>query len=69
VVSQRLKWLTGDEAHAVGLLSGVTTFNFHLHLPHHALTTEDTKSIYVLARQPFDLSRQHSFTISNARIS
>ena len=25
----------------LGLLNGVTTFNFHLHLPHYALTTED----------------------------
>ena len=27
----------------LGLLNGVTTFNFHLHLPHYALTTEDTE--------------------------
>ena len=25
----------------LGLLDGVTTFNFHLHLPHYAVTTED----------------------------
>src|SRR6266567_5817950 len=41
----------------LGLLDGVTVFNFHLHLPHYALTTEDTESIHVLARQPIDLSR------------
>jgi hypothetical protein len=29
----------------VGLLDGVTVFNFHLDLPHYALTTEDTESI------------------------
>lgn len=46
----------------LGLLEGVTTFNFHPHLPHYALTTEDTKSIHVLARQPIDLSRPHPFT-------
>jgi hypothetical protein len=44
-----------------GWLEGVTTFNFHPHLPHYALTTEDTKSIHVLARQPVDLSRPHPF--------
>ena len=47
-----------------GWLDGVTTFNFHPHLPHYALTTEDTKSIHVLARQPIDMSRPHPFTES-----
>jgi hypothetical protein len=45
-----------------GWLTGVTTFNFHMHLPHYALTTEDTKSIHVLARQPIEMSRPHPFT-------
>jgi hypothetical protein len=45
-----------------GWLTGVTTFNLHPHLPHYALTTDDTKSIHVLARQPIDLSRPHPFT-------
>jgi hypothetical protein len=45
-----------------GWLKGVTTFNFHMHLPHYALTTDDTKSIQVLARQPIDMSRPHPFT-------
>jgi hypothetical protein len=45
-----------------GWLQGVTTFNFHMHLPHYALTTDDTTSIHVLARQPIDLSRPHPFT-------
>jgi hypothetical protein len=44
------------------VLKGVTTFNFHLHLPHYALTTKDSKSIHMLARQPIDLSRPHPFT-------
>ena len=39
-----------------GWLTGVTTFNFHPHLPHYALTTDDTKLIRVLARQPVDMS-------------
>ena len=45
-----------------GWLKGVTTFNFHPHLPHYALTTEDTGSVHVLARQPIDISRPHPFT-------
>jgi hypothetical protein len=40
-----------------GWLKGVTNFNFHMHLPHYAVTTDDTKSVRVLARQPIDLSR------------
>jgi hypothetical protein len=50
-----------------GLLTGVTTFNFHRHLPHYALTTEDTKAIHVLARQPIDLSNPHPFTEAGNR--
>jgi len=46
----------------IGLLEGVTTFNFHLHLPHYALTTQDTSSIHVLSRQPVDLERPHPYT-------
>ena len=45
-----------------GWLTGVPTFNFHPHLPHYALTTEDTKAIHVLARQRIDLSNPHPFT-------
>jgi hypothetical protein len=43
-------------------LENVTTFNFHQHLPHYALTTEDTNAIRLLARQPIDLSKPHPFT-------
>jgi hypothetical protein len=50
-----------------GWLSGVPTFNFHPHLPHYALTTEDKKAIHVLARQPVDLSRPHPFTEAGNR--
>lgn len=50
-----------------GLLKGVTTFNFHMHLPHYALTTEDAKSIHVLAKQPIDLSKPHPFTEADNR--
>jgi hypothetical protein len=44
-----------------GWLANVPTFNFHQHLPHYALTTEDTSAIRVLARQPVDLTRPHPF--------
>jgi hypothetical protein len=50
-----------------GFLSEVTTFNFHPHLPHYALTTEDTKSIRLLATQPVDMSRPHPFTEAGNR--
>ena len=46
----------------LGLLNGVSTFNFHPHLPHYALTSDDTKSVHVLTRQPIDLDRPHPFT-------
>lgn len=45
----------------LGLLNEVTTFNFHRHLPHYAVTTADTKSAHVLTRQPIDLERPHPF--------
>jgi hypothetical protein len=44
------------------LLKGVTTFNFHPHLPHYALTNGDTDSVHVLGQQPIDLDRPHPFT-------
>jgi hypothetical protein len=44
-----------------GFLNGVTTFNFHLHLPHYAVTEDDGKSILVLARQPIDMTNPHPF--------
>jgi hypothetical protein len=44
-----------------GWLNGVNTFNFHMHLPHYALTTDDPKLIHVLARQPIDMSHPHPF--------
>lgn len=50
-----------DQLH---LLNGVTTFNFHPHLPHYALTTSDTKLVHVLTRQPIDLNRPHPFTVA-----
>lgn len=43
------------------LLEDVSTFNFHMHLPHYALTTDDSKLIHVLAQQPIDMSHPHPF--------
>ncbi|MEU8269947.1 hypothetical protein AB0B89_22670 [Sphaerisporangium sp. NPDC049002] len=45
-----------------GWLEGVTSFNFHKHLPHYALTTDDPDIVHVLGRQPIDTSRPHPFT-------
>ena len=39
----------------------VPTFNFHPHLPHYALTTNDDKAIRLLAQQPVDTSHPHPF--------
>lgn len=50
-----------------GWLQGVTTFNFHMHLPHYAVTTQDTNSVHVLARQPIDMSKPHPFTEAGNR--
>jgi hypothetical protein len=44
-----------------GLLEGVSTFNFHMHLPHYAVTTDDRNLIHVLAKQPIDMSNPHPF--------
>jgi len=50
-----------------GWLAGVRTFNFHPHLPHYAVTTNDPDAIQVLARQPIDTSRPHPFLESGNR--
>jgi hypothetical protein len=44
-----------------GWLTGVTNFNFHMHLPHYAVLDE-TSGVRALARQPIDLSKPHPFT-------
>jgi hypothetical protein len=58
--------ITGD-LDTRGWLAGVSTFNFHPHLPHYAVTTDDSKAIHVLARQPVDTSKPHPFTESGNR--
>jgi hypothetical protein len=49
------------DADAAGLLTGVESLNFHLHLPHYALTRDDGAA-RVLATQPIDPSRPHPMT-------
>ncbi len=49
-----------------GWLDGVKNFNFHLHLPHYAVTGND-ESIHVLAMQPIDMTRPHPFTEAGNR--
>ena len=51
-----------------GWLTNVTTFNFHPHLPHYALTTGDAKAVQVLAQQPVDLSHPHPFSQAGNRV-
>jgi hypothetical protein len=50
-----------------GCLNGVTTFTFHMHLPHYAVTTPDATDVHVLATQPMDLTRPHPFSDSGSR--
>jgi hypothetical protein len=45
-----------------GWMAGVTTLNFHPHLPHYAVTDPDSKAIRVLARQPVDTTHPHPYT-------
>jgi hypothetical protein len=52
---------------ARGWLEGVQTFNFHPHLPHYAITTDDASAIHLLAQQPIDISRPHPFTEAGHR--
>jgi len=54
------------DADTRGWLNGVDAFNFHMHLPHYAVTS-DTGSVKVLGRQPIDLSRPHPFTEAGNR--
>lgn len=49
-----------------GWLEGVESFNFHMHLPHYAVTQDDGTAL-VLAKQPIDLSRPHPFSEAGER--
>lgn len=59
--------ITANDFDERGWLDGVKTFNFHPHLPHYAVTTDDPKVIRVLARQPVDLTHPHPFTEAGNR--
>src|ERR1700755_2051436 len=50
-----------------GRLRNVPPLNFHPHLPHYELTG-GAGSIQVLARQPIDLERPHSFNAAVAKV-
>jgi hypothetical protein len=50
-----------------GWLNGVSNFSFHKHLPHYAVTTDDTSAVEVLATQPIDMSKPHPFTEAGNR--
>jgi len=45
----------------LGLLKGVTTLNFHPHLPHLDVIPGGKEPCHILARQPIDLDRPHPF--------
>jgi hypothetical protein len=49
------------DADSRGWLTGVDSFNFHMHLPHYAVT-EQTDAVRVLGCQPIDVSKPHPFT-------
>ena len=49
------------DADTRGWLAGVDAFNFHMHLPHYAIT-DDSGAVRVLGRQPIDLAKPHPFT-------
>ena len=50
-----------------GWLTGVTSFNFHMHLPHYEVLAGNESAVHVLARQPIDLSKPHPFTEAGNR--
>jgi hypothetical protein len=59
--TRKIASLTVDrEADTKGWLEGVDHLNFHMHLPHYAITRDDG-SVRILGRQPVDLSRLHPF--------
>ncbi|ADP79639.1 hypothetical protein [Pseudofrankia inefficax] len=49
-----------------GWLDGVSHFNFHQHLPHYAVTTDQPGVVHVLASQPIDTRQPHPFIEAGA---
>jgi len=45
----------------IGLLNNVSTFNFHMHLPHYEIVGDNAREAVLLAKQPIDLDRPHPF--------
>lgn len=45
----------------IGLLNNVSTFNFHMHLPHYEIIGNNAREAVLLATQPIDLNRPHPF--------
>jgi hypothetical protein len=54
--------LKAEDLDKPGLLRGVTTFSFHMHLPQYRVTGGQPGGIHVLARQPIDPQRPHPFS-------
>jgi hypothetical protein len=65
--SQLVALSKNQDLDTLHLLEDVTTFNFHMHLPHYAVTIDDPARVRVLARQPIDPSRPHPFTTAGHR--
>jgi hypothetical protein len=55
------------ETRGIAPPAAMRDLDFHPHLPHYALTTDDAKLIRVLARQPIDMSHPHPFTEAGNR--
>ena len=53
------------DADTKGWLKGVDSFNFHMHMPHYAVTSND--GVRVLAKQPIDTSKPHPYTNAGNR--
>jgi hypothetical protein len=45
-----------------GWLTGVQNLNFHMHLPHYAITPGSDTAVHALGRQPMSLDRPHPLT-------
>jgi hypothetical protein len=60
---QVLPFRYAHEADTKGWMEGVENLNFHMHMPHYAITRDDGTA-RVLAYQAIDLSRPHPFTAS-----
>jgi hypothetical protein len=63
--NQPLPLVVDRDADKRGWLEGVDSFNFHMHMPHYAVTPGN--GVRVLAKQPIDLSRPHPFTEAGYR--